>query len=230
VDAFCNYNFIIDSNDEYFDLDGNTLNPDSRTETLDIASYSTLTGIIKRYPQSYLFPYNQTDITQMYNQDIWFDSTGSEYDGENNAYEIPASGEVTIEDGIKVIVDDNDGYDQVVEDDYFYFVVSGRGLVLDNWTSANIKVALNAWDYTEYTKAIVLSDTSYTITEAGEDGFIELNTLVVSGTWDDGSEITFTTSAPSQGQIQLNSNGTMTFNTEDIGRTATITYNVGHGV
>jgi hypothetical protein len=192
--------------------------------------FSDYNSMIKRYPQSWMFPYNQNDIANYYNIDKWFDSTGTEYDGSTNAYQIPASGEVTIEDGIKVIVDDNDGYVQVVEDDYFYFVVSGRGLVLDNWSSANIKVALNAWDYTEYTKAIVLSDTTYTITEAGEDDFIELNTLVVSGTWDDGSEITFTSSTPSQGQIQLNSNGTMTFNTEDMGRTATITYNVGHGV
>ena len=230
TEAICNYNFIIDDNDEYFDLNGNSLNSDARVETLGITPYSTLTGIIKRYPQSYLLPYNTTDITQMFNQNVWIDSTGSEYDGSTNKYEIPANGEVTITDGIKVIVDDNDGYNQVVEDDYFYFVVSGRGLVLDNWSSASIKMVLNAWDYTEYTKNIVLSDATYTIEEAGLSTFIELNTLVVSGNWNDSSEIIFTTSTPAEGEIQLNSNGTMTFNTNDIGRTATITYNVGTGV
>jgi hypothetical protein len=166
----------------------------------------------------------------MFNSDIWFDSTGSEYDGENNAYQIPSDGEIDIIDGIHLSFDDNDGYDQVVKDDYFYFVVSRNGMVIDNWTTAQLKIALATFDITEYTKTIVVADTVYTITEAGLSDFVELNTLVASGTWNDGSEITFTTSAPSQGQIQLNSNGTMTFNAEDMGRTATITYNVGHGV
>jgi lipocalin len=249
VDAFCNYNFLIDSNNEYYDLDGNTLNPDVLTATIDIATYSEVTGAIKRYPQTYLFPYNQTDITQMYNQDIWFDSTGTEYDGSTNAYQIPASGEVTIEDGIKVIVDDNDGYDQVVEGDYFYFVVSGKGIVVDDWTDADLKLSFAPWDYEEYTKSIVVVDTEYNIEEKPDPDFVDLNYHVISGTWDDGTEIVFTTSSPGIGEVQLkvddwcygvcpyrtmyayNSNygtGEVVFNVEDIGRTATITYNVGY--
>ena len=184
---------------------------------------------IKRYPQTHLLSYTQTDITLGYCS-YFKDSLGNKYDGSTNAYEIPSNGELDIIDGIHLSFDDNGGFNQVVEDDYFYFVVSGKGMVIDNWTDAQLKICLAAYDFTEYTKSITLADATYTISEAGLSNFIELNTLVISGNWNDSSEIIFTTSTPDEGEIQVNSNGTMTFNTNDIGRIATITYNVGYGV
>lgn len=224
------------------------LNINSTPISLGLPSFSTLSTAIKRYPQTWLFPYNVADLSGFYNKDTWFDSLGAVYDEENDAYIVSSDGITEITDGVKIIVDDNDGYAQVVEGDYFYFVVSGRGVVLDNWTDANIKLTLNPWDYTEYTKAITIADTTYTIEEKADPDFIELNYHIISGTWNDGTPISFSTSSPIPGRIQIEldrsyyayhssagqyvyktnyGTGRMYFHADDVGRVATITYHVG---
>ena len=246
--ARCNYTYIaVDNGDDTYSayhLDGTT---EIRNIAEEAKSQLFWTGVAYRYPQKILYPYNATDL-QLFtdNGDLtaphWYGWDGSQwvdYDG-NNPRTIDST-TIELEDGVQLTFDFSQG--DFVQDEYFYFTVA-EGIIKDALSELEIKKVydLRFWEY-HYIDITVATPTvvdngdgtyTYTIPEAANANFWELDTFLMQATFDDpeqnGSGVDaeiITSGTPTQGQVLIDSDaGTVTFAEADIGRTFQMHYYV----
>ena len=246
--ARCNYTYIaVDNGDDTYSayhLDGTT---EIRNIAEEAKSQLFWSGVAYRYPQKILYPYNATDL-QLFtdNGDLtspnWYGWDGSQwvpYDG-NNPRTIDST-TIELEDGVQLTFDFSQG--DFVQDEYFYFTVA-EGIIKDALSELEIKKVydLRFWEY-HYIDITVATPTvvdngdgtyTYTIPEAANANFWELDTFLMQATFDDpeqnGSGVDaeiITSGTPTSGQVLIDSDaGTVTFAEADIGRTFQMHYYV----
>jgi len=246
--ARCNYTYIaVDNGDDTYSayhLDGTT---EIRNIAEEAKSQLFWSGVAYRYPQKILYPYNATDL-QLFtdNGDLtspnWYGWDGSQwvaYDG-NNPRTVDST-TIELEDGVQLTFDFSQG--DFVQDEYFYFTVA-EGIIKDALSELEIKKVydLRFWEY-HYIDITVATPTvvdngdgtyTYTIPEAANANFWELDTFLMQATFDDpeqnGSGVDaeiITSGTPTSGQVLIDSDaGTVTFAEADIGRTFQMHYYV----
>ena len=238
VPALCNYTYLGASDGTCYALDGSEYANTSSEFATDLYT----SDLRWRFPQAVLTPYNANDFESMTNQDIWYGynlitEEFEEYDG-SNAILIPAtdlsSGYASVEivDGVQLNFNDDNGVRSMITDDIVYFTVA-QGYVKDDLTQLQLKLLLSSKNYTYHSVNMTIVSTEYDITESGGTDFLDMNTTIIIGYWDNDVDfpITFTTSDTTleSDYVYVNTDGSMIFNATDVGRIVTIEYYVATG-
>jgi len=227
--GICNFTYFAGSDSVCYDLDGNALSNIPAT----FISYVHYSNLIWKYPQAVEVPWGEEDFKRQSNRDVWYGrntSTGElePYD-ETNAIPIEldeADNEsCLLSDGVRFVVCDSSGGNILHESDVFYFSVA-TGIIKDVLSKVEIRFCLDSLDYIKSTNEFTISSATHNVPEFDDDDFIQISNTVFDCTINSLPATIITSGSPTQGQVHVNTNGTLTFNTADIGVIANIEYYV----
>jgi len=227
--GICNFTYFAGSDGVCYDLDGNALSNIPAT----FVSYVHYSNLIWKYPQAVEVPWGEEDFKRQSNRDVWYGrntSTGElePYD-ETNAIPIEldeADNEsCLLSDGVRVVFNDNAGTRVLSEGDFIYFTVA-RGIIKDVLRKIELRSFIDLRDYHAGTNEFTISSATHYVPEYDDPDFINISTVVFNCTINSLPATIITSGSPTQGQVHVNANGTLTFNTADIGVIANIEYYV----